>query len=415
MSGHPPWLAIAAALALAKLLGEACQRLRVPPVLGELCAGMALGNLRHLPQLVPALARVGLDDVAGSPALTLLGELGAVVLLFQVGLESDARALLRAGRASARVAVVGVALPFALGFFAVGWLTPAAPIAVRAFVGAVLCATSVGITARVLRDLGRIGSPEARVILGAAVIDDVLGLIVLAVVLGVSRGGVAPWPIARLALIAAGFLGGAILLGRLLAPRLLRWTAHGRVSGRSLAVALTLCFVGAEGAIAAGLAAIVGAFAAGLVLDPAYEDMLVAGGEERIRPQVEALGAFLVPLFFVHMGAASDLAALDGRALALAGALAAAAVVGKLLTAAVAGGGVDRWAIGIGMVPRGEVGLIVAYQGTLARVDGRPLVDAATFAAVVLVVLATTVATPPVLAWRLRRAATSASSSSSPA
>ncbi|MSP59928.1 MAG: cation:proton antiporter [Myxococcales bacterium] len=401
MDLHPPWLALAIALALAKLLGEVFHRLRLPPVLGEIGAGILLGNLGHL---ISAPSLRGLTGIGHSPEIGLLAEIGAVMLLFQVGLESDARELIRAGMAATRVAVVGVIVPFVLGYLVVGWLRPDATGLVKAFVGAVLCATSVGITARVLKDLGRLDTAEARVILGAAVIDDVLGLVVLAVVLGMAgQAGPDPFTIGKLILLSTLFLGGGFVIGRLIAERLLRWTARGKVAGRSLVAALLLCFGAAEGAHAVGLAPIVGAFAAGLILDPLYERASVAAGEEEIRSRVEALGGFLIPLFFVHMGASCDLSLLGPKTLLLAGALTAAAVVGKQATALVAGAGVDRWAIGFGMIPRGEVGLIVAYQGSVARVDGRPLVDEATFAAVVMMVLLSTVLTPPLLAWRMKR------------
>lgn len=403
MSDHPPWLVLAVALVTAKLFAELLQRLRLPPVLGELLAGMLLGNLALLgvPAGLGQLAEFGRD-----PRIGLLAEIGAVLLLFQVGLESDARELLRAGAAALRVAVVGVIFPFVLGYGTLAWLRPDSSGPMRAFVGAVLCATSVGITARVLKDLGKLDTAEARIILGAAVIDDVLGLIVLAVVVGLAgHGTVDGWAVGKLTGLSILFLGGGFLLGRVLARRLLSLTARGRVRHRSLVAALLFCFGGAEAAHAVGLAPIVGAFAAGLVLDPLYERAAVEAGEQEIRDRIEALGAFLVPIFFLRMGAACDLAALDPRALTLAGLLTVAAILGKQATAAVTGGGVDRWAIGIGMIPRGEVGLIVAYQGTLVRSAGRPLVDAATYAAVVVVVLATTLLTPPLLAYRMRRTA----------
>lgn len=415
---HPQWLALAIALALAKLLGELFNRLKLPAVLGELSAGLLLGNLVQVNALRAPLALVGFARVgAGSVdpgGLGRLAEIGAVILLFQVGLESDARALLKTGWASARVAVAGVVAPFVLGYLTVAWLRPGSSFVVHAFVGAVLCATSVGITARVLRDLDRLQSPEARVILGAAVIDDVLGLVVLAAVLGLAGDGAGGLSsVGRLIALSSLFLVGGFAIGRLLARRLLYWSAKGTVSGRSLMVALLLCFVAAEGANAVGLAPIVGAFAAGLVLDPLYERASIESGEAGIRPQVDALGAFLVPIFFVHMGASCDLSALGAHTLLLAAMLTVAAVVGKQATALVVGRGVDRIAVGIGMVPRGEVGLIVAYQGTLARVNGEPLVDPATFAAVVMMVLASTLITPPLLAWRMRAIAGGATASPS--
>ena len=317
---EPPWLAIAAALALAKLLAEGFHRLKLPSVLGELLAGLVLGNLSLLFPSVRTDAVFARGDLLG-----LLAELGAVVLLFQAGLESDARRLLGTSGQAARVAVVGVIGSLAFGYAAMSALRPQSTEMERLFVGAVLSATSVGVTARVLRDLRAMATIEARVILAAAVIDDVLGLVVLAVALGLAeRGRVELATAARLIALAVALLVGGIVVGRLLAKRLLGAAAsHGRTAGRSLTVALTLCFAFAWAAHAVGLAPIVGAFAAGLLLDP-----------------------------------------------------------------------------GIGMIPRGEVGLIIAFQGTRITAAGRPLVAAGTFAALILVVLFSWAITPPLLAFR---------------
>lgn len=403
MEQQLPWLALALALALARFGAELAQRYSLPSVLGELGAGILLGNLGLLGFAPLAHAS---DVLAHDPHIAFLAELGAVVLLFQVGIESDVKQLLASGWAATRVAISGVVAPLALGYLGLALLRPESDAMQRLFVGSVLCATSVGITARVLRDLGRLASSEARIILGAAVIDDVLGLLVLALVLGLARtGSPDAWAIARLIGLSVAFLGGGVVVGRLAARWLLGAAARGRTPGRSLSVALALCFVFSWGAHAVGLAPIVGAFAAGLLLDPVFEVSLRERGEEGIAQGVESLGIFLVPLFFVKMGAACNLASLDVGALGLAAALTLAAVLGKLVTSLFIGPGdgkLDRWAVGLGMIPRGEVGLIVAFQGTLVLDGGRPLVDASTFAALVLVVLATTLMTPPLLAWRLR-------------
>ncbi len=399
MTPHPPWLAIALALLLARLLGEAALRLRLPSVLGELLAGLLVGELGHA---LPAVAQL-----RGDPALSLLAELGAVILMFQVGLESDALALLRSGRAAIGTAGVGMSATALLVYWSATTLVHQTPLQ-AAFLATALAATSAGVAARILRDLGRVGSPQGKVILGAAVLDDILGLIALATIVGIAQSGpTSPWPIARLAASSLFLLGGGILLGRWVARHLLRFAAQtvGRtdtLAARSLAVALTLCLLASAAADAIGLAAIVGAFAAGLMLDPLYEETLRTPTTS-IRQQVEALGSFLVPLFFFRVGLHSDLGALGGHGLLIALLLALVAVVGKLLAGLGAGPTeADRLAIGAGMVPRGEVTLIIAYQGSQLVAEGRPLIEPATFAAVVLVVLITTLLGTLLLQWRLQ-------------
>jgi Kef-type K+ transport system membrane component KefB len=275
------------------------------------------------------------------------------------------------------------------------------------FLGATLCATSVGITARVLQDLGRVATPEGQIILGAAVIDDVMGLLVLAVIVGLVGGGGSGGTGMQIAVVTAkavGFLVGALALGRALSPRLFRLAARLRGKGVVLTSALLTCFVLSWLAELAGLAPIVGAFAAGLVLEGVpFKDLLPEG--ESIEHLLLPLSAVLVPIFFVHMGVLVDLSDLAGSSVTLALALVAVAVIGKQACAlAVVTRGVDRLTVGLGMIPRGEVGLIFAGMGLNLRVDGRPVLGGGEFAAVVAMILATTVLTPPLLRWRLGRA-----------
>lgn len=305
------------------VLGKAARRLGQPSVLGELLAGVVLGAL-------PFFGR-------GHPALGWLAEAGVVLLLFETGLHCDIERLLKAGPVASAVAVLGVAVPFALGWGLMAALGK--PGLECLFVGAALTATSVGITARVLTDLDALGRPESQIILGAAVIDDVLGILILtglqSLVPGAGDGG------------------------------------HGEALKSAL---------------------ILGSFAAG-----------VACSRSRRRAAIErvALPAtrFLAPVFFVMVGAGVDLSVLSpavpggGETLALSAALIAVAIAGKLASAlAVRGKGLNRWAVGCGMIPRGEVGLIFAQIGLTAGI-----VEPALYAAVVAMVVVTTFLAPPLL------------------
>ena len=396
-------LAMAIVLVGSKLGGDIAQRLHQPGVLGELVAGVLLGNLHHLG--VDALAFIGRD-----PTVDILAQLGAVVLLFEVGLESTVAQMRQVGVSATVVAVLGVLAPMLLGYGVGAWLLPEASLYVHLFLGATLSATSVGITARVLRDLGESQSPEARIILGAAVIDDVLGLVVLAAVSGLisaaDRGqAVEVGPLAWIVAKAVGFLAGAIAIGSLVMPRVYRAASRLRGDGILLGVSLAFAFLLAWAAGAAGLAPIVGAFAAGLVLEGAmFEPFAKDGAPEQLEHLIHPIGQMLAPMFFVVMGFRVDLAALaDPRALALAGALTVAAILGKQVCALGVPGGLRRFAVGVGMVPRGEVGLIFAQMGLAMTVGGAPVVDRPTFSAIVIMVILTTLLTPPALAWALRR------------
>lgn len=398
----PVLVGLAAVLLAAKLCGHVAVRAGQPAVLGELVAGIVLGNL-HLAG-VPFVREIGRD-----PTLDILARLGVVLLLFEVGLESTIREMLKVGVRSLLVALAGVAAPLGLGWLASRWLMPAADPLLHVFLGATLTATSVGITARVLQDLGASQRPEARVILGAAVIDDVLGLVILSVVSGcvTSAAGTGGLPAAAIGLLVAkalGFLVGALALGAVLSPPLFTRAASLEGEGVLIATALSFCFVLSYAASWAGLAPIVGAYAAGLILEPVHFRPFAERGEHGLKELVKPIGALLVPVFFVLMGMHVDvrtLARLD--VLGLAGALTAAAVLGKLACAIPLPGGMARLAVGFGMVPRGEVGLIFAGVGRELTLAGRPLIDEATFSAITVMVLATTLITPPALKWAIPR------------
>ena len=398
----PVVLALAVILAAAKLGGDAAERIGQPAVLGELVVGVLVGNL----------SLVGIDwfqFIAANATIEVLAQLGAVILLFEVGLESTVRDMLQVGVRSLMVAVLGVVTPWALGWWVGALLLPEHSVYVHAFLGAVLTATSVGITARVLKDLGRSQSPEARIILGAAVIDDVLGLVVLAAVAAIiaTADSGAALSYGALALVlgkALLFLFGALSLGVVLSPWLFSFASRLRGSGVLLATALVFCFTLAWLASAIGLAPIVGAYAAGLILeDLHYRDF--AKEERQLENLVRPISSFLVPVFFVLMGIRVDLTTLmRPEILGLAAALTVAAVLGKQACALGAlGARLDWLSIGIGMIPRGEVGLIFANIGLTLVVRGERIIDAATYSAVVIMVMLTTLITPPALKWSLNK------------
>lgn len=385
-------------LLAAKAGGLLAERLGQPAVLGELGAGILLGAL-------PLAGHAGLAGIASDHVIEALAEVGVILLLFEVGLSTRLADLVRVGLSALLVACIGVVVPMALGYAVGVWLLPAASPVAHLFLGAALSATSVGITARVLRDMGKIQSAEGQIILGAAVIDDVLGLLVLAVMVGLAGGGAERSTAATAAIVAAkslAFLVGALVLGRWAAPRLFRLAARLRGTGVLYTLALTSCFGLAWIAAEIELAPIVGAFAAGLVLEGVpFRDLL--GERESLEQFLTPISSLLVPIFFVRMGLRVDLPTLATGSVALAAALTVAAVIGKQACAlAVVTRGADRLSVGLGMIPRGEVGLIFASIGvTLRAPDGTPLLGPGEFAAIVAMVLLTTVATPPLLRWRL--------------
>jgi len=316
------------------------------------------------------------------------------------------------GASATLVAVLGVVTPFALGWGVGALLLPGHSAYAHAFLGATLTATSVGITARVLKDLGKSRLAEARIILGAAVIDDVLGLVILAVIAGIiesaSQGTTLSYASTTLVVAkAAGFLVGALALGVALSPRLFAAAAHLRGNGVLLATALVLCFVLAWLASAVGLAPIVGAYAAGLILEDIHWKEFTGRGERSVGELVQPVGSFLVPVFFVMMGMRVQLQSFAHPAgLGLALLLTVAAIAGKQACALGAlGRGVDRLSIGLGMIPRGEVGLIFASIGLGLTLHGERIVDEGIYSAVVIMVIITTLVTPPALKWSLGRGA----------
>jgi len=370
---------LAVMLGAAKLLGALALRLGQPAVLGELVAGVLLGT-----------SVLGVVD-AHETAVRGMAEVGVVLLLFAIGLETELRKLVRVGGASAIVALVGVALPFALGYLVCRLLGMSNLVSIVA--GAALTATSVGITARVLTDLGRLQDPESQIILGAAVMDDVIGLVILTVVSELADGRpITPGGVMRITAVAFGFLLVTLLLGRYLVPLLFRWAERLTAPGTSIVSAVVLAFGLAWLADRSGSALIIGAFAAGLLLAGTPHVHKVERG-------ISALGHFFVPLFFISVGAAVDVKALNPlnpanhATLRVGALLIAAAVAGKF-----AAGFAPWWfrgrkrVIGVGMIPRGEVGLIFAQMGLSGGV-----LDAGLFGAITMMVLVTTFLAPPLL------------------
>lgn len=427
----------------------AAGKLKQPSVLGELILGVVIGNigywlgrpifvlLMHMDSAIQLFNRTFTSDLpladvakqifssaelaaggAGAQVVSILSRpeapvlivsllaiwifsnLGVILLLFMVGLESSVDEMLRVGPRATLVACVGVVAPFALGVGAGLWLMPAASMPVHLFIGATLAATSVGITARVFKDLDRVQSKEAKVILGAAVIDDILGLILLAVMVGIVQTGELQWMnVGRILTLSVIFLGAVILLGDRFVRATAGWVHQRERKNLKLLLPLFLAFFGAWLSNLIGLAAIVGAFAAGLVLTEKQFTFDQETHSATVEEMVAPLEALFAPIFFVLMGLQVNLRAFArADTIGLAVALIVVAILGKLVSGWAAGKGMDKLSVGIGMVPRGEVGLIFASIG-----KGLGVVNDAVFSAIVMMVIVTTLITPVALKWSLFR------------
>lgn len=415
------WMAI---LLLFAKVASLVEKIGQPSVLGELVIGVILGNLA-------LFGFTAFEAAEADPLLKFLAELGVIILLFQIGLESNIQKMSKVGISAFLVATVGVVVPFVLGTYIAGpYLMPGLPSSGYLFLGAALTATSVGITARVFKDLGKLQTPEAQIVLGAAVIDDVIGLIILAVVSAIATvGTVSAMTIALISGKAIAFLVGAIVLGRFLAP--VFGNAFSKIQtgvGMKFTLAISFGLLLAAAAQAIGLAPIVGAFAAGLVLDPVHfkyfkdfhvvddvreatkdlppdvrhsiEKAIEPHAERHIEYLVEPLGHLFVPLFFVMTGMSVNLSTLFNPSIIfVALGITVIAFLGKIV-AGLAAGKVKKSIVGWGMVPRGEVGLIFA---TIGR--GLGVVTDELFSVIVIVVILTTLLTPPILSYQLRKLA----------
>ncbi len=400
-----------------KVGGEICVRFNLPPVLGELLGGVVVGvsalRLLMFPDGVSDVASTsaiidllqataGLNPAAASSvfdrqaeAISVMSEIGVIILLFEIGLESSLTELLKVGSQAALVAVVGVTAPFTAGVLGMIYIFHAQPI-VAIFAAAALTATSIGITAKVLSQIGRINTPEGQIIIGAAILDDILGLIVLAVVSGLGQTGtVDVGGIFYLIITSTAFLVGAILIGRALTPLLAKIVDTLQTRGQLIVVSLIFAFTLAYIATAIHLEGILGSFAAGLVLAETEK-------REGIINDLTPLADAIVPIFFVVVGARTDLSVLNPinptnrEGLLIALFLIVVAVLGKVVTGLVVFGkpGINRLAIGVGMIPRGEVGLIFVSVGASSGI-----LPPATQAGVVVMVIFTTFLAPPLLRW----------------
>jgi Kef-type K+ transport system membrane component KefB len=407
-------LSLVAIYFAAKVGGEICIRINLPPVLGELLGGVAIGvSALHL-LVFPSGGSDGSDSLviqllqttAGltpehttavfqhqSEVISILSELGVIVLLFEIGLESNLRELLAVGTQAIVVAIVGVTVPFAVGTtgLMVVFGIPAIP---AIFAGAALTATSIGITSRVLSELGRLNSKEGQIILGAAVIDDVLGIIVLAVVSSLAKtGAIDIGNVIYLIISASSFLLGAVLLGKVLNQGFLVMSNRIKTRGELVIPAFTLTFVMAYIGAAIHLEAILGAFAAGLILDETDE-------RKQLEQQVAPIADLIVPIFFATVGARTDLGVLNPaipanrEGLVMAVFLVLVAILGKVVTGFTVFGQpqLNRLAIGVGMIPRGEVGLVFLGVGSASGV-----LSPALEAAIVVMVIMTTFIAPALL------------------
>jgi Kef-type K+ transport system membrane component KefB len=402
-----------------KLGGELSKLVDLPPVLGELVAGVVVGvsalhllvfaesgavatdsAIINLLQQIMGLGAENINEVftTQSEIISILAELGVIILLFEIGLESDLRELQKVGARAALVAVVGVVAPF-IGGTAGLMLIFGMPTIPAVFAGAALTATSIGITSKVLADLGQLKSTEGQIIVGAAVIDDVLGIIVLAVVASLARTGeVDVVNLIYLIISATVFLLGAIFLGKFFNKSFVAIADKLQTRGKLVIPALCLALFMAFLANVIHLEAILGAFAAGLVLDETDK-------RKELDQQIIPIADVLVPIFFVSVGARVDLSVLnitnaDNRqGLIIAAFLIIVAIIGKLITGWAVFGQekVNRMAIGIGMIPRGEVGLVFAGIGAASGVLDKPLQ-----AAIIIMVILTTFIAPPLLRFAFK-------------
>ena len=389
----PVILALIIILLAAKIGGELFEKINQPAVLGELISGMVIGNL--------FLFSGGIFDFGQmfeSESINMLAGLGVMILLFQVGLESNIKELMRVGISSLSVAIIGVVVPLILGYYICVLIIPEAGFNAHLFVGATLTATSVGITARVLKDLDKLRTPEAKIILGAAVIDDILGLIILSIVSGIIiSGSVSVGTVVYTSVTSFAFLFISIIIGLKAAPLIGKKVSGMKVEGMKIVTAFLFLFTMAYLADMMGLAMIVGAFAAGLVLD---DVSFVNKKEHHIEVLVKPLYCIFVPVFFVLMGIQVKLDVfLDPKIIAIALAITVVSVIGKQLCGlGVRCKNASKLVVGIGMISRGEVGLIFAGVG-----KGLGVIDDSLFGAIVIMVILTTLITPPLLKWSIAR------------
>ncbi len=389
----PELLGLSIILVAAKLGAVFAERFKQPEVLGELLAGIIVGNL----------VLFNFDSFSflmHDHFIEIFASLGVIILLFEVGLESKVHEMMAVGLKSFTVAIAGVVTPFLVGYYVSGMILPDLPEISKIFMGAILTATSVGITARVFKDLKFTQEAEARIVLGAAVIDDILGLIILAVVSGMAAcSGVADCSdvsASQITIISAkaiGFVVAAVVLGQMLAHKTIKLISFFKIPGMMLTTALVACFMGSYLANQMGLAPIVGAFAIGLVLEDVHFKSFMS--KISIEEAIQPISILMVPVFFVMTGMQVDLSVFaDPSIITAALAVTVAAILGKLVCswAFWSAAPMKRWIIGVGMIPRGEVGLIFASVGKSIGV-----IDDRLYAITVIMVILTTLLPPPIL------------------
>ncbi|MDR0977810.1 MAG: cation:proton antiporter [Endomicrobium sp.] len=377
-------ISLAGIFFFAKIFGEIALKLGQSAIIGELLAGVLIG---------PSV----LGLVHETPLLAGISELGAIILLFEVGLSTNIKEFLKAGGWATAVAFAGVICPYVLGYFVFLHFGLSNNQAI--FAGAILTATSVGITARVFMDLKKLQTEEAKIVLGAAVIDDVIGLAILAVVLKLVQGGVVTFgTIASISITAVLFLVLSVLAGVLIAPSVFKFISNMKQEQVVFVMGIAFCFIVSALATKAGLAPIVGAFVAGLIISTTRQ-------KDEIRKDIKPLYAFFVPVFFVLMGSSVDVNAFNPfiaankEILVMIAILFIVAFAGKAVAGfAVFKKGINKFLIGVSMVPRGEVGLIFAGIGLKNNV-----IDTSQYSALVAVIMLTTFVTPIILKYLLSK------------
>ena len=393
---------LAVILIVAKIGGEICNRyFKTPAVLGELTAGIIIGPFAlggiDLPYLGPLFGQSPSLAIPVSNELWAIAQIGSIILLFMAGLETDLRQFIKYAKQASLVASGGVILPFVMGVFLTMQFGFSETITdTRAlFVGAVMTATSIGITVRVLTDLSSLNTPEGVTILGAAVLDDVLGILAITIVVGLERSSeFSATTIIPMALKAIGFWLALTIIGILLSKHISNLFAKFKVNGANLALSLSLAFLAAGLAESFGLAMIIGAFSIGLALSGTQL-------AHNLHIPLKTISSFIVPIFFVVMGMLVDITSLQNMWI-FGLIITIFAIIGKIV-----GSGVPAlltgfnfrgaWRIGIGMTPRGEVALIMASIGIAHNI-----IDTDFYGVIILMAILTTVIVPPILSISFR-------------
>lgn len=394
-----------------KIFSLVFERFKLPTVLGELICGIFIGNL--ILKFYPEFSYL-LKDKSSSLFKTFhfLAEIGAILLLFEIGLETTFKEMKAVGKSSLMVAVIGVIMPLVFGYKIGQILISEQSPAAHLFLGATLAATSVGITARVFKDLGLLGTSEAKIVLGAAVIDDILGLILLSTVQGIVLNGFFDVRETSMMFFATiVFMGGSIYFGKIVNRAIFKADNIFSAPGIAFIMALSLCLILAFVSHQLSLSMIVGGFLAGLILEGVVPSDIDSESGHKLKPDLiklkghfNSLNIIFIPIFFFMMGLEVDLGLFfDSSLLFLAAVITFYAVVGKVLAGYfVFDKGLDKQSIGIAMIPRGEVGLIFAGIGKSLTINGLPVISDKVYSAIIIMIIITTVLTPPLLAYSLK-------------